>query len=488
MSKIEVDAIDKQSGSTLTLGGSGTAVTLASGATQSGFGRTGTVDWQTSIKTATFTAASGEGYFCNTSGGAFTVNLPSSPSVGDIVAIKDYGSSFATNNLTIGRGGSNLNGDAQDSVRNTDNESLTLVYADATKGWLSVEEGTGFVGENFIVASGGTETTSGNFKIHTFTGPGTFTVSSLATNSPNNVVDYMVAAGGGGSGQNRGGGGGGGGFRESSGAASGCYSASPLGASVSALPVTAQGYPITVGGGGAAAPGESARGSSGVNSVFSTITSAGGGGGGGYSAEKCGANGGSGGGAGSAGPSNVPSGRSGGSGNTPPVSPPQGQDGGAGPRTSQNSAASGGGGAGSIGSSQAPPSVSLPAGGTNNNRGASIPAPSGGLGGDGGAGVTTSINGTATGFAGGGGGGGSDDFPGNSGDDVGGTGGLQGTGATGTTPQFGAGNGGTESGTAPANGVAGTVNTGGGAGGGAGGQGSSAAGGSGIVIIRYKFQ
>ena len=94
MSKIEVDAIDKQSGSTLTLGGSGTAVTLACGATQSGFGRTGTVDWQTgSIKTATFTAANGEGYFCNTSGGAFTVNLPSSPSVGDIVAIKDYGSS-----------------------------------------------------------------------------------------------------------------------------------------------------------------------------------------------------------------------------------------------------------------------------------------------------------------------------------------------------------------------------------------------------------
>jgi hypothetical protein len=65
MSKIEVDAIDKQSGSTLTLGGSGTAVTLACGATQSGFGRTGTVNWQTgSIKTATFTAANGEGYFC----------------------------------------------------------------------------------------------------------------------------------------------------------------------------------------------------------------------------------------------------------------------------------------------------------------------------------------------------------------------------------------------------------------------------------------
>ena len=74
MSKIEVNAIDKQSGSTLTLGGSGTAVTLASGATQTGFGRTGTVDWQTAIKTATFTAANGEGYFCNTTGGTFEVD------------------------------------------------------------------------------------------------------------------------------------------------------------------------------------------------------------------------------------------------------------------------------------------------------------------------------------------------------------------------------------------------------------------------------
>jgi hypothetical protein len=67
-----------------------------------------------------------------------------------------------------------------------------------------------------------------------------------------NTVDYLVVAGGGGGGANRGGGGGAGGYRESSGAASGCYTASPLGACVSAaLPVSVQGYPITVGGGGA---------------------------------------------------------------------------------------------------------------------------------------------------------------------------------------------------------------------------------------------
>ena len=94
MSKIEVDAIDKQSGSTLTIGGSGTTVQLGTGASQTGFGREGSVNWQTSIKTSTFTAVSGEGYFVNTSGGAVTVNLPSA-SVGNIVAIKDYAGKFA---------------------------------------------------------------------------------------------------------------------------------------------------------------------------------------------------------------------------------------------------------------------------------------------------------------------------------------------------------------------------------------------------------
>ena len=65
MSKIEVNQISSQCGSTLTVGQSGDTVTLASGATQSGFGRTGTVDWQTTPKTGDFTGANGEGYFVN---------------------------------------------------------------------------------------------------------------------------------------------------------------------------------------------------------------------------------------------------------------------------------------------------------------------------------------------------------------------------------------------------------------------------------------
>ena len=76
------------SGTDITLGASGDTIALACGASQTGFGRTGTVDWDTSsIKTTGFTAVSGNGYFCNTTGGGFTATLPSSPSAGDIVAL-----------------------------------------------------------------------------------------------------------------------------------------------------------------------------------------------------------------------------------------------------------------------------------------------------------------------------------------------------------------------------------------------------------------
>jgi hypothetical protein len=94
MSKIEVNTVDVQCGSTLTLGSSGKTVAIASGATTSGMGRTGAVDWQTSsIKTATFTAVNGEGYFCNTAGGTFEVDLPAG-SAGAIVSIQDYNNTF----------------------------------------------------------------------------------------------------------------------------------------------------------------------------------------------------------------------------------------------------------------------------------------------------------------------------------------------------------------------------------------------------------
>ena len=102
-------------------------------------------------------------------------------------------------------------------------------------------------------ATGGTITECGNDKIHTFTGPGTFTVTQVASSADNNVVSYtVVAGGGGGGGQEGSGGGGAGGFREVK-SPSTPYSASPLDgypSSPNRITVTATGFPITVGGGG----------------------------------------------------------------------------------------------------------------------------------------------------------------------------------------------------------------------------------------------
>ena len=111
--------------------------------------------------------------------------------------------------------------------------------------------GSGGVSNPYMVATGGTITESGNDKIHTFTGPGTFTVSNVAEEAANNLVSYMVVAGGGGGGDAMGGGGGAGGFREVESPVT-PYTASPLEGYPTAgnrITVTATGYPITVGAG-----------------------------------------------------------------------------------------------------------------------------------------------------------------------------------------------------------------------------------------------
>jgi hypothetical protein len=434
-STIKVNNIQNQCGqniinensNTITLGASGDTIALASGASQTGFGRTGTVDWQTgSIKTATFTAANGEGYFADTSSTAFTMNLPSG-TAGAIVSVVDYTNTFQTNNLTVTPNGSQkIGGVAASQALSTEGQSITLVYVDDTEGWKNVQDSTSnVVGNPFISATGGTITTSGNCKIHTFTGPGTFTVSAASQTAAENVVSYLVVAGGGSGGINYGGGGGAGGFREVKSPIT-PYTASPLDgypSSPNRVTITAQAYPIAVGGGGAASPGFYNPGGTGSVSTFSSITSAGGGGGAGApsgNATTNGVAGGSGGGGSRSG--------TGGAGNTPPTTPSQGNRGG----NSEGNSSSGGG-AGSVGT--------------------------GGNSDTGGSGVATQINpaqgSPATNFAGGG-------------------------GAAGAPTQGGPGGGG---GNNPSEPGAGTANTGGG---GAGNQ--TAAGGSGIVIIRYKFQ
>ncbi len=182
-----------------------------------------------------------------------------------------------------------IGGVAADATLSTEGQSVTFVYVDGTEGWKNVQDSTSnATGNEFIIATGGTETTSGNCKIHTFTGPGTFTVTTAAGTAANNIVSYVIVAGGGGGGSSdHGGGGGAGGYREVV-SPSSPYTGSPLDgypSSPNRVSVTATAFPITVGAGGAGgaappSPGAGSNGNNGVpgsNSIFSTITSAGGG-------------------------------------------------------------------------------------------------------------------------------------------------------------------------------------------------------------------
>ncbi len=243
-------------------------------------------DWQSTIQTSSFTAAAGKGYFVNTTSSAVTVTLPSSPSLGDIVAISDYGGSAATNNITVASS-NNIQGSSSDKLLNKNNSSVTLVYSDATKGWVTSSDSH----------------------------------DALALPSP--TLSFIVVAGGGGAAN---GGGGAGGYR------TGTLTAS-----------LATNYTVTVGAGSAGASQGSGHAAKGSDSVFNTITSNGGGGGvKQYDGLTTNMSGGSG-----AGGGGYPTTRKG-SGNTPSTTPSQGNDG-AGGTYGSNYSGGGGGGAGAAG-------------------------------------------------------------------------------------------------------------------------------------------
>ena len=474
MSEVKVNKISPRTNcGTVQLGDSGDTITIPAGATitnsgtATGFGATGSASWSTTVKTTTFTAVAGVGYFVNTTGGAVTVNLPAG-TAGDVIAVKDYANTFDDNACTLAANGSEkIGGQTLDATLSTEGIAVTLVYLDSTKGWLVTDDGVQSSASQtaYISASGGNTTlTSGDYKSHVFTGPGTFTVSCAGNACGSNTVDYLVVAGGGSAGGYYAAAGAGG-FRISNGDST--PNMSPL-AAPTGLPVTATGYPVTVGAGGTAhpcAPGIGAYdGNNGANSVFAgttTITSAGGGKGVASGPTVVGGNGGSGGASGYYRPACGQ-----GQGNTPPVSPPQGNPAG---RASYANAG-GGGGAGAAGSD-----------GTQDGSWNTSPVPGPNLGGPGGIGsyiADSTLGPTAPSygtpgpvsstryFAGGGGGGvcQGQTGPSGTGGAGGGAAGKPNTGPFGTAQN-------------------GTINTGGG--GGASGGGT---GGSGIVIIRYKFQ
>ena len=223
----------------------------------------GGTSWQSAIKTTTFTAVAGEGYWVNTTGGTFTATLPGSASVGDTIEFIDYNRTFGTNALSIDPNGLNYQGFTTNAVYTTDGQGIRIVYSGATKGWTPTSD------DDVALAS-------------------TYQAS------------YLVIAGGGGGGFDQGAGGGAGGYRTSFGTdTSGGNSSTetPLVFTKDTV------YTVTVGSGGAGSgDGSNLRGSNGTDSSISgtgitTVTSAGGGGGGGGAGQQDGADGGSGGGA-----------------------------------------------------------------------------------------------------------------------------------------------------------------------------------------------
>ena len=206
----------------------------------------GSLAWQ-SVQTGNFTAVAGNAYPVNTTSGAVTVTLPASPTAGQQIIFTDYAGKFSTNACILSRNGSNINGNALNSTLTGKRESVSIVYIDATQGWVAY---SGFL------------------------------TSPLGIDA-----SYLVVAGGAGGGKSRGGGGGAGGL---------------LTGLTTLIPNTV--YTITVGAGGAGATTNNVVGTSGSNSIFGSISIATGGGGGAgtistFGSVLNGASGGSGGGA-----------------------------------------------------------------------------------------------------------------------------------------------------------------------------------------------
>lgn len=185
----------------------------------------------TSVKVANFNAESTNTYAVDTTTGAITATLPAAPVAGDYVTFTDYAKTFTTYNLTIAPNGKKINASTSNVVLNVSGEAVSLVYIDATQGWLAY---SGF----------------------------------LTNPTTNYFASYLVAAGGGGgagsASSNYGAGGGAGGLLTGT------------TAFASGIP-----YAITVGSGGAGGTVSPTSGSNGTNSSIAVlnITALGGGGG-----------------------------------------------------------------------------------------------------------------------------------------------------------------------------------------------------------------
>lgn len=138
----------------------------------------------TAVKTSNYTAVNNDGVQTDTTGGAFTVTLPASPSVGNIVIVIDSLGYWGTNNLTIGRNGLKIANLSEDLVCDINGATVTLVYTGATYGWNVAAQ----VGGN-----GGTVMTLDG--IQTVTGTKTFSgTSSTLAMVLNDVAEVITTS------------------------------------------------------------------------------------------------------------------------------------------------------------------------------------------------------------------------------------------------------------------------------------------------------
>ena len=74
-------------------------------------------------------------YFCNTTGGTFTLTLPASPDLGDTVRFYDIAKTFDSNALVVGRNGKLIQGDASDLTVNVEGAAFELTFSGDSFGW-----------------------------------------------------------------------------------------------------------------------------------------------------------------------------------------------------------------------------------------------------------------------------------------------------------------------------------------------------------------
>ena len=101
------------------------------------------LNWSSAVVTgSTATVEAQNGYWINTTSNACTITLPASPEIGDQIVLVDYARTWSTNNVIIDSNGNNFQGDPDTYTvdYSTAGQSLSIVYSDATKGWIPVSD------------------------------------------------------------------------------------------------------------------------------------------------------------------------------------------------------------------------------------------------------------------------------------------------------------------------------------------------------------